>query len=73
MDSPSVEFSIDFPDELMPSLRWIAALRGQTIEELLEYVLSIAVGLREPDPGDPGGEALYQLSQLYQSGRLGHG
>jgi hypothetical protein len=73
MDSSSDSFSVDLPEDLMQRMERIAVQRGQMLEELLGYILSVAVGLKEPDPGDPGGEALFQLAQIYKSRRLGHG
>lgn len=72
VDSRGDEISIELPEELAAIAEIIAAQRDETVEDFCEYVLRVALGIREPDPGDTAGEALYALAQIYRTGKLGH-
>ena len=68
------EIIIEMSEKMAAKARQVAAQRGLTVEELCEYILYVAAGLREPDPNDPVGAELFGFMLVYpHTTVVGHG
>ena len=60
---------IELSAELLAWAQQVAAERGESVEETCNYLLGVALGVREPDPGDTRAEVLRAM----ETGKFGRG